>query len=154
MGVDFHGIHFLIEYRRAEDSGQADGLSRLPSKSIKLDGKSNFGMDYVVNAAYKELLEVYANTTNCAEATAADGELNEILNLFEMNDQIMFLNSTWLFREKDKADSAIWLSFMGYLHNDTDKDPKTNFAIFAWKALEHCRMETEVRGPVLVARHR
>lgn len=42
------GFSFGIEYRKTEDFGQADGLSKLPIKSADLFDKQHFGMSDLI----------------------------------------------------------------------------------------------------------
>ncbi|XP_055357101.1 uncharacterized protein K02A2.6-like [Paramacrobiotus metropolitanus] len=72
---------FAIEYRRTEEFGQADGLSRLPLHSTELTELGNLGMDSIVNAVHTEnagRLPVSVETV--AKETCADAELSIVLD--------------------------------------------------------------------------
>ncbi|XP_055355332.1 uncharacterized protein K02A2.6-like [Paramacrobiotus metropolitanus] len=73
------GYSFSIEYRRTEDFGQADGLSRLPLHSTQLEGISGLGMDSVVSAVHSNNANhLPLSVTAIAEETLVDPELREV----------------------------------------------------------------------------
>ncbi|XP_055331222.1 uncharacterized protein K02A2.6-like [Paramacrobiotus metropolitanus] len=73
------GYTFSIEYRRTEEFGQADGLSRLPLHSTQLEKYPNLGMDNVVSALHVESAEnIPVSVEDIARETAADAELQEV----------------------------------------------------------------------------
>ncbi|XP_055347368.1 uncharacterized protein K02A2.6-like [Paramacrobiotus metropolitanus] len=73
------GYTFSIEYRRTEEFGQADGLSRLPLHSTQLEKYPNLGMDNVASALHVESAEnIPVSVEDIARETAADAELQEV----------------------------------------------------------------------------
>ena len=73
------GYTFNIEYRKTEDFGQADGLSRLPLKSKDLFDQFDFGMNVVINRINAEIIaQLPVSAKHITEETAKDVVLSTV----------------------------------------------------------------------------
>lgn len=99
---------FRIEYRRTEDFGRADGLSRLPLKSADLFDQQDLSINEVVNLVTRESLsELPISVYSAANESVKDSELKQIIE-FILNGWPAKLPENWISCGRRKYELSIF----------------------------------------------